>query len=284
MGDMRVVPFYIDGKKVQSQTTFPVISASSGDTVHHAQSASVEESLSAANAAGRAFKTWKRATIQSRRQLILKVAQIFQRDMDEFIQLQCLETSASKPWATNNVNGTVGYLHEIAAQISGVTGTIPENDKPGAMSFVFKEPVGPILCIPPWNAALILSTRAIATAIAAGCTVVLKASELCPATHYKILETFVEAGLPAGVLNSIQVRREDAAEVTEALIADRNIRKIEFIGSANVGRIIGATAAKHLKPVLMELGGKCPAIVLDDADLEQAADLCAKGGRPSLLT
>ena len=279
MDDTTTVPFFIDGEVVKSQVRFPVVSALSGNPVHYAQSASVDEALSAAAAAGRAFRTWRRATVQARRQLILKVAEIFQREVDEFIRLQCLETSAARPWATNNVNGTIGYLHEIAAQVSGICGTIPENDKPGAISLVFKEPVGPVPCIPPWNAALILSTRAVATAIAAGCTVVLKSSELCPATHYKILEAFVEAGLPKGVLNSIQVRREDAAEVTEAVIADRNIRKVEFIGSADVGRIIGATAAKYLKPVLMELGGKCPAIVLDDADLEQAADLCAKGGK-----
>lgn len=256
MGDVRVVPFFIDGRSIQSKATFPVVSAVSGSTVHHAQSASVEDAVAAAEASGKAFRDWRRASVVVRRQLILKVAQIFQRDADAFIRLQQLETSAGLAWARNNVSTSVTYLEEIAAQISGVHGVIPENEMPGALSFVFKEPVGPILCIPPWNAALILSTRAIASAIAAGCTVVLKASELCPATHYKILEAFVEAGLPAGVLNSIQVRREDAAKVTEALIADHNIKKIEFIGSAAVGRIIGATAAKYLKPVLVSKVGK----------------------------
>ena len=251
MADVRVVPFFIDGQPIQGRTTFPVVSASSGSIEHYAQSASVEDAVAAAMASGKAFRTWRRASVIVRRQLILKVAQIFQRDSEEFIRLQQLETSAGLAWARNNVSTSVMYLEEIAAQISGVQGVIPENESPGALSFVFKEPIGPILCIPPWNAALILSTRAIASAIAAGCTVVLKASELCPATHYKILEAFVEAGLPAGVLNSIQVRREDAAKVTEALIADHNIKKIEFIGSAAVGKIIGAAAAKHLKPVLV---------------------------------
>lgn len=128
-----------------------------------------------------------------------------------------------------------------------------------------------------WNAALILSTRAISSAIAAGCTVVLKASELSPLTHTSIVDIYRDAGCPPGVLNSLQASREDAASVTETLIADERIRKIEFIGSAAVGKLIGATAAKYLKPVLMELGGKCPAIVLDDADVQKAAVLCAKG-------
>ena len=275
-----VIPFFLDGKRITSKTTFPVTSAASSKTVHYAQSASVDDGLAACESSGKAFQSWKRASIATRRQLILKVAEIFQRDIDEFIRLQVLETSADATWARTNVMGSVAYLTEIASRISSVQGAIPQNENPNAISFVFKEPVGPILCIPPWNAAMILATRAMATAIAVGCTVVLKCSELCPATHYKILEAFVEAGIPPGVLNSIQVRREDAANVTEAIIADHNIRKIEFIGSAAVGRIIGATAAKYLKPVLMELGGKCPAIVLDDADLEQAAELCAKGGKP----
>ena len=97
-------------------------------------------------------------------------------------------------------------------------------------------------------------------------------------THHMIVECFEEAGLPKGCINQVQVAREDAASITEALIANERIRKIEFIGSAAIGRIIGSVAAKHLKPVLMELGGKCPAIVLDDANLQKAARLCATGG------
>lgn len=115
--------------------------------------------------------------------------------------------------------------------------------------------------------------------IAAGCSIVFKASELCPRTHHAITEVFTQAGVPAGVLNVIQARREEAPKVTETLIAHPAIRKVEFIGSAAVGRIIGSLAGKYLKPVLMELGGKCSAIVLDDADLEDAADKCAMGGK-----
>jgi acyl-CoA reductase-like NAD-dependent aldehyde dehydrogenase len=89
---------------------------------------------------------------------------------------------------------------------------------------------------------------------------------------------FTETGLPLGALNVLQVRREDAAAVTEAIIAHPAIRKIDFIGSAAVGKVIGQLAAKHLKPILMELGGKCPAIILEDADLEDAAWKCVLGG------
>ena len=134
-------------------------------------------------------------------------------------------------------------------------------------------------CAPSWNAPILLASRTITSPIAVGCTVVFKASELCPKTHYCICEAWTEAGLPNGVLNVIQTKREDAPGTTEALIAHREIRKIEFIGSRAVGRYIAQMAAKHTKPVFMELGGKSAAIVLDDANLEQAADLCLKGGK-----
>jgi acyl-CoA reductase-like NAD-dependent aldehyde dehydrogenase len=114
--------------------------------------------------------------------------------------------------------------------------------------------------------------------LAAGCTVVFKASEHSPRTHHFIAEVFAEAGLPAGALNVVQCRREDAAVLTETLIAHDAIRKVEFIGSPAVGKIIGQLGGKYLKPVLMELGGKCAAIVLDDARLEDAAKKCIEGG------
>jgi acyl-CoA reductase-like NAD-dependent aldehyde dehydrogenase len=93
-----------------------------------------------------------------------------------------------------------------------------------------------------------------------------------------LVNIFQEAGLPKGVVNVIQASREKAAEVTEAVIAHPAIRKVEFVGSANVGRIVGQVCAKYLKPIFMELGGKGPAIVLDDADLAAAAKRCVAGG------
>lgn len=110
-----------------------------------------------------------------------------------------------------------------------------------------------------------------------------KASELCPQTHHIIRQAWHDAGLAPGILNVIQVRRADAAEVTEALIAHPAIKKIEFIGSKAVGNVIGQLAAKYTKPIFLELGGKSPAIVLDDADLKQAAYLCFMGRKSRVL-
>lgn len=129
---------------------------------------------------------------------------------------------------------------------------------------------------------MIMACRGISAALAAGCTVILKASELSPWSHQLILEVFKEAGLPDGVLNQIQCSRQDAAVVTEAVIGHSSLRKIEFVGSAHVGRIMGALAAKHLKPILMELGDQSPAIVLEDADFKAAAEKCVLGCKTSI--
>jgi acyl-CoA reductase-like NAD-dependent aldehyde dehydrogenase len=198
--------------------------------------------------------------------------------MDELVRYQCEETSCQEAWARFNVALAVKALRETAANISAAcTGEMPQLETPGA----FVSCIGRQLdrCFRSFHGMgqMILSTRAIAAPIGAGCTVVLKASELCPRTHHAIVEAFMEAGLPPGCLNQIQMGRESAPAVTEALIADNAIRKVEFIGSATVGRIIGHVASKHLKPVLMELGGKGPALVLKDADLKRAAKLCALG-------
>ncbi|CAI6329495.1 unnamed protein product [Periconia digitata] len=153
----------------------------------------------------------------------------------------------------------------------------PDGQESEGLTIVVREPIGVVLIIQPWNGAVILPLRAMSMALAAGCTVVVKASELCPQTHHLIRECFEEAGIPNGVINMIQAKRDMAAAVTEAVVAHKATRKIDFIGSAAVGRQIGQLAARYLKPVLMELGGKGPALVLADADLQKAAQLCATG-------
>jgi acyl-CoA reductase-like NAD-dependent aldehyde dehydrogenase len=134
-----------------------------------------------------------------------------------------------------------------------------------------------VLLIQPWNGAVVLCVRGIANALTAGCAVILTASELCPWTHQFVARTFQEARFPPGAVKMIMADRPSGADITEAVIAHPALRKIEFIGSAAVGRSIGAVAAKHLKPVLLELGDQSPAIVLDDADLGHAAKLCVRG-------
>jgi len=138
-------------------------------------------------------------------------------------------------------------------------------------------PSGVCLGIAPWNAPIILGVRAIAMALACGNTVILKASELCPATHWLIGSVLRDAGLPPGVVNIVTNAPENAGAVVGALIAHNAVKRINFTGSTRVGRIIAHAAAEQLKPVLLELGGKAPLVVLDDADLDEAVNAAAFG-------
>ncbi|MGH8822277.1 MAG: aldehyde dehydrogenase family protein, partial [Rhodoferax sp.] len=134
-----------------------------------------------------------------------------------------------------------------------------------------------VLGMAPWNAPIILAVRALAVPLACGNTVVLKGSELCPATHGLVIEALQEAGLPPGVVNFITNAPLDAAAVVHAMIAHPAVKRVNFTGSTHVGKLIAATCAQYLKPVVLELGGKAPLVVLDDADLEAAVDGAAFG-------
>ncbi len=168
-------------------------------------------------------------------------------------------------------------LREAASMTTQITGEVIPSDKPGCLSFTLRQPAGVCVGMAPWNAPVILGTRALAMPLACGNTVVLKASETCPATHRLIGSVLAEAGLPKGVVNVLTHAPADAAAVVEALIAHPAVKRINFTGSTRVGRIIAQTAARYLKPVLLELGGKAPLIVLDDADLDAAVDAAIFG-------
>ena len=129
----------------------------------------------------------------------------------------------------------------------------------------------------PWNGAGVLAARAIAYPLVCGNTVVFRASETSPRTHAIITEILHEAGLPAGVLNFLTSPAEDSERVVEAIIAHPAVRPVNYTGSTAVGRIIAEKAARHLKPALLELGGKAPFVVLDDADIDGAVNAAVFG-------
>ncbi|EXJ66245.1 uncharacterized protein A1O5_10397 [Cladophialophora psammophila CBS 110553] len=273
-----VVPNVIGGDVVSlpESQNFPVIQGSTGDAIHCAQSATVDVGIKAVETAAEVFKAWRKTPLSQRRAVLNKVADILETKAEELAKREIPETSCDPHWPEFEVTYASKFVRETSANVSTVQGSIPDSEVSGTTSLVFREPVGVVLTIIPWNAPTILACRGIAAALAAGCTVVFKASELCPWTHQLVLEVFTEAGLPAGALNKIQCSRADGPAVTEAIISHPALREVEFIGSATVGRIIGSIAGKHLKPVLMELGDQSPVIVLEDADLKAAAENCVR--------
>jgi benzaldehyde dehydrogenase (NAD) len=231
----------------------------------------------AAEAAAAAFPEWSALGPNARRSLLNRAADEIERRTEAFVQTMREELRASEPWARFNVMLGAGMVREAAALTTQITGEVIPSDKPGLLSLALREPVGVVLGIAPWNAPVILGCRAIATPLACGNTVILKASERCPRTHGLIVEAFVAAGLAPGVVNLVTNAPQDAAEVVGALIDHPAVRRINFTGSTAVGRIVARRAAEHLKPVLLELGGKAPLIILEDADLDEAVKAAAFG-------
>jgi acyl-CoA reductase-like NAD-dependent aldehyde dehydrogenase len=178
-------------------------------------------------------------------------------------------------WYQFNVTLAANMLREAASMTTQISGEVIPSDVPGSLAMGMRQACGVVVGIAPWNAPIILSTRAVAMPLACGNTVILKASEMCPALHRLIGQVFVDAGFPEGVVNVITNAPGDAAQVVERLIAHPAVRRINFTGSTKVGRIIAQQAAKYLKPVLLELGGKNPLVVLDDADLDAAVEAAA---------
>lgn len=227
--------------------------------------------------AAKAFETWSQTGPSLRRSLLLKAADLMESRTAEFTKLMLEETGATAPWAGFNVHLAAGVLREAASLTTQITGEVIPSDKPGILSMAIRQPAGVVLGMAPWNAPVILGTRAIAAALACGNTVILRSSETCPGTHHLIGQTLNDAGFPAGVVSVLSNAPADAPAIIKALIAHPAIRRINFTGSTKVGRIIAMHAAEHLKPVLLELGGKAPLLVLDDADLDQAVDAVAFG-------
>ena len=181
------------------------------------------------------------------------------------------ETGGTFGWGMFNCQLAAGMLGEAAAQTTAVRGEVIPSDVPGLLAMGVRQPAGVVVGIAPWNAPVILGTRAVASPLAYGNTVVFKASEMCPRTHAEIVRALDDAGLPRGVVNLITHDPDDASDVVDELIAHPAVRRINFTGSTRVGRLVAENAARHLKRVLLELGGKAPMVVLADADLEEAA-------------
>ena len=227
--------------------------------------------------AAAAFPAWAAQGPNARRAVLMKAAEALAARKDDFVAAMMAETGSTAGWAAFNLMLATGMVREAAAITTQIAGEVIPSDKPGCLAMALKEPVGVILGIAPWNAPIILGARAIAVPLACGNSVILKASELCPRTHGLIIEAFATAGFPEGVVNVVTNAPEDAAEVVGALIDAPEVKRINFTGSTNVGRIIAKRAAEHLKPCLLELGGKAPLLVLEDADLEEAVKAAAFG-------
>jgi benzaldehyde dehydrogenase (NAD) len=256
----------------ESGVTFERRNPLDGSVATVAPAATATDAVAAVKAAAHAFISWSQTGPGERRSLLLKAATVLAAKREAFIAAMARETGASAQWAGFNVQVAASMLTEAAALTTQIAGEVIPSDVPGSLAMGVRQPAGVVLGIAPWNAPVILGVRAIATPLACGNTVILKASELCPATHWLIVEALHEAGLPPGVVNFVTNAPADAGVVVESMIAQAAVRRVNFTGSTKVGRIIAQTCATHLTPAVLELGGKAPLLVLDDADIDAAVD------------
>jgi vanillin dehydrogenase len=229
-----------------------------------------EDARAAADAAAEAFGAWSTSPPSQRRELLQKAAALLTERAEGIAATMIQETGATFGWGMFNCQLAAGMLGEAAAQTTAVRGEVIPSDVPGLLAMAVRQPAGVVVGIAPWNAPVILGTRAVASPLAYGNTVVLKASENCPHTHAEIARALDDAGLPPGVINLIAHAPDDAPDVVDELIAHPGVRRVNFSGSTRVGRLVAENAARHLKRVLLELGGNAPMVVLSDADLDEA--------------
>ncbi|HEX5843370.1 MAG TPA: aldehyde dehydrogenase [Pseudomonas sp.] len=248
----------------------------SGEVVSRVAAATLEDADAAVAAAQAAFPAWAALAPNERRARLLKAAEMLEDRAPEFLAVAG-ETGAMANWYGFNVHLAANMLREAAAMTTQIYGEVIPSDMSGSFAMALRQPCGVVLGIAPWNAPVILGTRAVAMPLACGNTLVLKASELSPAVHRLIGQVLQDAGLGDGVVNVITNAPEDAPAIVARLIANPAVRRVNFTGSTHVGRIIGELSARHLKPALLELGGKAPLLVLDDADLDAAVEAAAFG-------
>lgn len=257
--------------------TFAVHNPYTAQVASRAAAATPADARQAADAAQAAFEAWSQTPVARRGELLAQAAQLMEDRQSEFAAIVAEETGGTFGWGMFNVMLATGMLREAGVHAAAVTDREIESHVPGKRMRAVRQPAGVVVGIAPWNAPVILGTRALAAPLAYGNTVVMKASEASPRTHGLIVECLADAGLPDGVVNLITNAPADAAEVVEALIAHPAVRRINFTGSSHVGRIIAEKAGRHLKRVVLELGGKAPLVVLDDADLDAAAAAASFG-------
>ncbi len=276
---MKAISMLIGGESAQAnnKATFDRLNPLDGTVATRAPAATVADAIAAVEAAAKAFPAWSATGPSKRRELLTKAAHALESKAAAFAEAVAAETGGSAIWAGFNVHLAAGTLLEAAAMTTQISGEVIPSDVPGSLAMGVRQPAGVVLGMAPWNAPIILGVRAVALPLACGNTVILKGSELCPATHGLIVEAFQEAGLPKGVVNFVTNAPADAAAVVEVMIAHPAVRRINFTGSTRVGKIIAESCARHLKPAVLELGGKAPLIILADADLDAAVSAAAFG-------
>ena len=262
----------IDGvwTNAEAGRTLNVVNPATGEingTVAHAGRADLDRALAAAD---RGFHVWRRISAYDRSKLMRKAAGLLRERADAIARLMTLEQGKPLAEAKGETLAGADVIEWFAEEARRAYGRVIPARAEGVYQLVLKEPVGPVAAFTPWNFPINQVVRKLSAALAAGCSIIVKAPEETPASPAELIRCFVDAGVPAGVVNLVY---GVPAEISEYLIPHPVIRKISFTGSTAIGKQLAALAGAHMKRVTMELGGHAPAIVFDDADIDVAAKI-----------
>ncbi len=259
----------IDGvwTKAEGGRSLPVANPATGETngtVAHASRGDLDRALEAAD---KGFRVWRKISAYDRAKVMRKAADLLRERVDAIARLMTLEQGKPLAEAKGETLAGADVIDWFAEEARRAYGRVVPARAEGIYQLVLKEPVGPVAAFAPWNFPINQVVRKVSAALAAGCSIIVKAPEETPASPAELLRCFVDAGVPAGVLNLVF---GVPAEISEYLIPHPVIRKISFTGSTAVGKQLAALAGAHMKRVTMELGGHAPAIVFADADMDAA--------------
>jgi len=244
-----------------------VYNPATGEEVGRVAQNTTHQVKAAVDRACAAFPAWSSRLAKERSDLLRHWHDAVKADKEAFAELLCRENGKCLSEARGEIDYGLGFIEWYAEEAKRVYGdTIPTHDR-NANVLVTKEAIGPVAAITPWNFPFMMITRKVATALAAGCTMVIKPAEDTPLTAFKLLEYARKAGIPEGVL---EVVAGDPREIGLILTGDPRIRKISFTGSTGVGKLLAAQCAASIKKMTLELGGNAPFIVFQDADLDEA--------------
>jgi succinate-semialdehyde dehydrogenase/glutarate-semialdehyde dehydrogenase len=268
------VLLHIDGKWRASSSgkTLTVINPATEDTigtVAHADTADLDEALAAA---AKGFKVWSAMSSYDRARIMHKAAALLRERADMIATLMTMEQGKTLVESKGETLAGADVIEWFAEEAKRSYGRVIPARGPGIYQLAIKEPVGPVAAFTPWNFPINQVVRKMSAALGAGCSIIVKAPEETPASPAELIRAFVDAGVPAGVINLVY---GVPSEISEYLIPHPVIRKISFTGSTNVGKQLSALAGLHMKRATMELGGHAPAIVFDDADVDMAAKILA---------
>jgi succinate-semialdehyde dehydrogenase/glutarate-semialdehyde dehydrogenase len=263
---------YVDGAFVGADSggRFAVLNPATGETIAEVADFGAAETRSAIEAASRAFPAWRRKTAKERASLMRKWFELIMANQEDLARLMTAEQGKPLAETRGEVAYGASFIEWFAEEGKRVYGDVIPTTQAGRRILVFKEPIGVVAAITPWNFPNAMITRKAAPALAAGCTFLIKPAAETPLSALALAELAHRAGIPAGVFNVVTGKK--ASVIGKELTESPLVRKFSFTGSTEIGKLLMRQCASTVKKVSLELGGNAPFIVFDDADLDAAAD------------